>query len=426
MFCVSKRALLRVLAAGTLLILGVGQASAHVKWFGAFDVAAQPHSLDYLQLPDFRILVILSLLVMALGSLLEESPIGPRVMNAFDRATAWLRADTPALVRMVCAFFFVALWTKGGIILTPELKTSSELVSWLQFGIAIALMWRVTAPLAAVGIVGLFAFGAWQYGIFHLADYPIFLGIAAYIALTSLNRDFFGIRAVDILRWSAAITLMWASVEKWAYPDWSFPLIAARPSIAFGYEAGFFMRAAGVIEFTLAFALLWTPLVRRGAAIILMGMFVGACFEFGKLDVIGHAGIMAVLLALIADDARKPVTRRHLLLAPVGYAAALAGFIGLYYGMHAALFQAPQGGNTAAAAQPGAASQPAMPVMIVSPSNSSTALPVLPAAHREETAPSAVPPQARMEERPARFSFVSRVTQREPTASSSDESHTTR
>ena len=62
------------------------------------------------------------------------------------------------------------------------------------------------------------------------------------------------------------------------------------------------MRAAGVIEFTLAFALLWTPLVRRFAAIILTGMFISAVFEFGKVDAIGHSLIIVVLLAIAADN----------------------------------------------------------------------------------------------------------------------------
>lgn len=429
---VFEGALLRALAAGAVLVLGVSQAFAHVKWFSSFDVAAQPHSLNYLELSDFRVLVVLSLLIMALGCLLEESPAGPRVMSAFDRVTGWLRADAPRLIRTGCGFFFIALWTKGGIILTPELKTSVELIPWLQLAIAIALIWRVTSPLAALGIVVLFAFGVRQYGIFHLADYPIFLGIAAYIALTGLQRDFFGIRPIDILRWSAGITLMWASVEKWAYPEWSFPLIAERPSIAFGYEAGFFMRAAGVIEFTLAFALLWTPLVRRAAAVILAGMFIGACFEFGKLDVIGHAGIIIVLLVLIGDDMRRSVTRKHLLLAPVGYAAALAGFIGLYYGMHAVIFAAPHG-HSATVVEPAAPSQIVLPAMqpvapataVVQPAQGNAASAVPPAVQRDEAAPSA-PPLARIEERPRRFSYASRVNQREPTASSLDGSHTAR
>ncbi|MEA2984843.1 MAG: hypothetical protein QOD94_1097 [Alphaproteobacteria bacterium] len=330
-------ALLRISAAGAVL-LGANPASAHVKWFASFDVAGSPKTLDYLFLPDFISLTVLALLVFAAGSLLEESALGSPVMRALDRATAWLRVDADRLVRAVCAFFFVALWTLGGVIMTPELKTTAAWIPWLQFAMAIALIWRKTAPLAALGIVVLFAYAIWNYGVFHLADYPIFLGVAVYLALTGLQRDLFGIRPLDILRWTAGVTLMWASVEKWAYPQWSYPLFLEHPSLTLGYEDDFFMRAAGVIEFTLAFALLWTPLVRRCAAIVLTGMFIGACFEFGKLDVIGHAPIIIVLLVLAGDDARMEVRRKHLVLAPVGYAAALVVFLALYYGGHAALF----------------------------------------------------------------------------------------
>lgn len=335
---VVEKALLGSSVAILALIVNVSSVHAHVKWFSSFDVSSGPNGLDYLFLHDFRLLVVLSLLVMALGCLLEESPLGPRVMNALDRVTVWLRTDADVLVRTVCGFFFIALWTKGGIILTPELTTALPEISWLQLAIAIALVWRVTSPLAALGIVVLFGLAVREYGIFHLADYPVFLGIAAYLTLTGLQRDFFGIRPLDIVRWAAAITLMWASIEKWAYPHWSLPLIADHPSMTMGYDSGFFLRAAGVIEFTLAFALLWTPLVRRAAAIMLAAMFIAACFEFGKIDVIGHAGIIIVLLAIIGDDARKEVGRRHLVLAPVSYAVALAGFLAIYYGAHAALF----------------------------------------------------------------------------------------
>ena len=56
---------------------------------------------------------------------------------------------------------------------------------------------------------------------------------------------------------------MWASVEKWAYPEWSYPLFATHPDMAMGFDPAFFMRAAGVVEFAMSFALIWTPLVRR-------------------------------------------------------------------------------------------------------------------------------------------------------------------
>ncbi len=71
-----------------------------------------------------------------------------------------------------------------------------------------------------------------------------------------------------------------------------------------GYDPEFFMQAAGVIEFTLAFALIWTPLVRRIAAIMLAAAFIGAIAQFGKIDAIGHALIIVVLLAIAADNVR--------------------------------------------------------------------------------------------------------------------------
>jgi hypothetical protein len=36
-----------------------------------------------------------------------------------------------------------------------------------------------------------------EYGAFHLADYPIFLGIAVYLALVGLQKTLFGIKPLD-------------------------------------------------------------------------------------------------------------------------------------------------------------------------------------------------------------------------------------
>ncbi|MDW4793705.1 hypothetical protein NQ358_24145, partial [Escherichia coli] len=91
--------------------------------------------------------------------------------------------------------------------------------------------------------------------------------------------------------YAAAVTLMWASVEKWAYPEWSFPLLIEHAAMTLGFDNEFYMRAAGMVEFALAFALIWTPLIRRCAAAVLTGMFISACFEFGKIDTIGHSAI---------------------------------------------------------------------------------------------------------------------------------------
>ena len=325
----------------TLACSGVAvssQAMAHVKWFCAFDVAGQPRGLESVLCPDFEVLCGLSIAALTLGCAMEGTILGEALLRALDRVTGWVRANTEVLFRAVAGAFFVSLWAMGGILLTPELKPPHEAISWMQLAMAACLIWRRTMPLTGLGIVVLFGIAVHQYGVFHLADYPVFLGVAVYLVLTNLGRDLFGQRPLDIVRYAAAITLMWASIEKWAYPEWSFGLLIAHPSITMGYDNEFVMRAAGVVEFTLAFGLLWTPLVRRMAAIILAGAFVAAIFEFGKVDAIGHSLIIVALLALVADNAAAQVRVRHVALAPVAYAAALTLFLAAYYIGHAVLF----------------------------------------------------------------------------------------
>ena len=75
------------------------------------------------------------------------------------------------------------------------------------------------------------------------------------------------------------------------------------------------------------------------SAIVLASMFISATFEFGKLDMIGHAPIVVVLLAIIGDNARlEQRTRAFAIAAPLAYCIALAGFLSAYYFVHAALF----------------------------------------------------------------------------------------
>jgi hypothetical protein len=318
--------------------LCVGVASAHVKWFCAYNVAGQPDGLENVLCPDFEFLTGLSILGLMTGSVLEGTVVGAAMLHAIDRATVFIRDNIETIFRAGCAFFFIAIWGAGGILLTPELKTDSVIVGAIQLGIAAGMLSRQTMPLSALGIFTLFGIGVWEYGPFHLADYPIFLGIAAYLALVGGQTDFFGIRPIDVLRYAAGITLMWASIEKWAYPEWSYPLFIQHPEMTMGFTADFFMRAAGAVEFALAFALIWTPLVRRVAAIMLAAMFISAVFEFGKIDLIGHSLIVVALFGIIADNGGMAWRLRDSWLLPVTYAASLALFLSAYYFGHATLF----------------------------------------------------------------------------------------
>jgi hypothetical protein len=318
--------------------VAVGSASAHVKWFCAYNVAGQPDGLENVLCPDFEFFTGFSILALMAGSVLEGTPVGLAMLRALDRVTCLVRENIETIFRAGCAFFFIAVWAIGGILLTPELKTDSLIVGAIQLGIAAGMLSRRTMPLSALGIFALFGVGVWQYGAFHLADYPIFLGVAAYLALVGGQTDFFGWRPIDVLRFAAGITLMWASIEKWAYPEWSYPLFIQHPEMTLGFTPDFFMRAAGAVEFALAFALIWTPLVRRVAAVMLAAMFVSAVVEFGKIDLIGHSLIVVALFGIIADDGGKPARSRDSALLPLGYAVSLVVFLATYYTAHAALF----------------------------------------------------------------------------------------
>jgi hypothetical protein len=328
----------RIVLAFVCSAMLAGSASAHVKWFCAYDVAGQPDGLEQVLNTSFWWLFGVSALALSAGALIEITPVGVLMVQALNGVMRSVRDNIETIFRAACAFFFIAIWGFGGILLTPELKTDSNLIGAIQLGIAAGMLSRRTMPLSALGIVVLYAVAVWNYGIFHLADYPVFLGVAAYAALIGFQSNFFGMRPVDVLRWSAGITLMWASIEKWAYPEWSYPLLTLHPEMTLGYTKEFYMRSAGVVEFALAFALLWTPLVRRVAAVILAETFVAAVFEFGKVDLIGHTLIVVALFAILADDGGKPAPLQRVWLLPVGYASALAGFLALYYVGHAELF----------------------------------------------------------------------------------------
>jgi len=285
------------------------EAAAHVKWFAAYDVAEAPRSLWYVCSSAFWFLLGCSLLGIWTVCKLEQTTAGAALSRALDSVSTALRARTEDMLRAATAAFFIGIGAIGNIILTPELKTDVSAISWLQFAIAAGMFWRSTLVFSAMGIAALFFIGIEKYGVFHMMDYPIFLGAAAYLALSGLQRTLFGLRPLDVARWAAAVTLIWASVEKWAYPQWTFPLLDVHPRLTMGFDSSFYMTAAGISEFGLAFALLWTPLVRRLAALVLMGMFSSAIFEFGKIDAIGHLLIVAILLAVAVDD--EQIGRAH-------------------------------------------------------------------------------------------------------------------
>src|SRR5690349_22954398 len=93
--------------------LCVGAASAHVKWFCAYDVAGQPRGLENVLCPDFEVLFGLTLLALLAGALGETTHVGEAMLRSLDRVTSVMRDRTEIVFRAGTAFFFISIWALG-------------------------------------------------------------------------------------------------------------------------------------------------------------------------------------------------------------------------------------------------------------------------------------------------------------------------
>jgi hypothetical protein len=333
-------------ALALLLLLIASAASAHVKWFEDYEVSAEPVPIaTTLALPWFWLGVGLVLFFFVVTTLIERRPPGRAATRGLDWATRPLRENADAFMVAVLAAFFIALFAVGGTYLTPELKTGAGWVPWAQLAIALLVVPRRTRPLAALAIVLLWALTLRDYDLFHLLDYlALGLGLAGYLLLSGLPDGRWHDRRFAVLRWGIALALMWSSMEKFMYPQWFMPLLEEKPFLAFGIPFGPYTTMAGVAEFTLGFGLLWTPLVRRFSAAALFLLMFAAVYPFGRVDLIGHATILASLLVILADPIRDdalevtPRDRRATFFVPLGIAAALAVTMLSYAGMHRLIY----------------------------------------------------------------------------------------
>src|SRR5262247_1690994 len=308
-------------------------AAAHVKWFATCEPSDNPIPLRAVLTERFWLFAALFTLLFYLACKVEETTVGAFLTGFFDRTTRSLRDRADVLLRAAAAVSFALLWAHGTVVLTPELKGNAVWLSAIQALIAIYLAARPTLPAAAAGIIVLYGYGVATYGLFHMLDYPIYLGLAVYFALSVTDNP--GVHALrtSFLRWTVALSLLWPAMEKFLYPAWIAPIAIEHPELTLGFDLATVTTAAGVVEFGLAFALFWTPLIRRLGALALALLLFAATFDFGKIDAIGHLMIIAVLLAVVAEPGAANARCRPV-LALIASGIALLAAIFLYSGIH--------------------------------------------------------------------------------------------
>lgn len=326
------------------------EAQAHVKWFVDFNVTAPPTPVSEVIDKTFVWMFVVSVICCYLFFLADRYIYEEGYFAEFDRKLKMFDNAANYIMRAAAGVFFFSLflwWALGygeSFYITPELKTQAAFVPWMQLMMALCVISRRTTPLTGIGIFILWIIAAFEYTLFHLLDYMIFLGIAYYLTVSSAKSKSWLKSGFVVLFACTGLTLIWAAVEKFAYPDWTNPIFEQSPHVLMGMTPNFFMKLSGFMEFFITFILLGAvSVVGRLVSLGFMSIFVLAVFEFGALDAVGHLMIVAILWVLIV---RGPTDARNMLVLPdkslfteayfmtgLYYLAFVTIFI-LYYGIH--------------------------------------------------------------------------------------------
>ena len=338
-----------------LHVVGTGPAQAHVKWFAEYDVTKPPLPIGGVIDARFVYFFLASVVMIYAYFWVDRFVLRWRILEdelrrfTVDQPTAFL------ILRVAVFVFFTAVSVYGltgsAFYLTPELKTDARWVPWVQLGIGVWALDRRTAPLTGLGIATLFVAAVHDYGLFHLLDYLILIGLAYYFAASRMPGPRWMTSRYIALYASTGITLLWASIEKWGYASWTFPLLEKDPDLLMGLDPRTYMVLAGFVEFTLTFMLLSSAsLLSRAVALGFGSIFALAIFKFGMIDAVGHAPIIAILVVLVIYGPTKG--RNFLVLENKSlwteayfmsglYILAFVMIFTAYYGIHAHAYGAP-------------------------------------------------------------------------------------
>lgn len=335
------------LLAFTLLLVST-YSNAHVKWFVEFDVADAPRQIDQVLNPMFWGLLALASFTLLIVFSLDIVWTRRGRFDFIEKRFNWTPDIATHMMRIGTGVFFIVLWLMGDVILTPDLVTGAVFVGYIQFFTAFFTLFSPTLVLTAVGILVLYVFGAVEYGIYHMLDYAIFLGVAAFFAITGSGNEKLMRHRLSILVAFMLFSFLWSAIEKFGYPQWFDPFLDEHEFLTMGLPRDFFLMAAAFVEFTLVYVLLTGRNVVVLGAITLNAIIIAGALYFGKVDALGHFLVMVILIIVTIKGTEIvqviPYKEGRNALAQggyrvLGYWASLALFFGLYYGIHAAVYQ---------------------------------------------------------------------------------------
>ena len=318
---------------------------SHIKWFVEFDVSDTPKSLLYW----FNQRYIISLFILSIWGIVIACLIDSFWCRHYGKFSAisklFIHYDDVGLniVRIGMGLFFVILWIMGGVILTPDLVSESRFIPYLHLIIAASLLLKPTLSIAGVGILFLYGYAIYTYGLFHLLDYLTFVGIGLFLILSSVKQHPLSQYRFQLLYGLLVFSFLWSAIEKLAYPQWFYPFLAKYPFLTMGLDNDLFIACAAVVEFTLFFLLLMGSNGVVLVAFLSNLVIISGNIYFGKIDTIGHFPVNVILLVMLVKGALPIKTfffdhSCKSYLASIGvsirFVTSLFIIFLLYYGLH--------------------------------------------------------------------------------------------
>lgn len=292
-------------ALAALTTLASGPACAHVKWFVDYDVTKAPMPIGDVLTSTFISYLLVSAALVYLFFLVDRYLYRRALLAGVDERLRIFDGLSVRIMRISASIFFLSLWLwylsgAQGFYLTPELKTTMSAVPWVHLVLGLCALLSLTTPVTGVGIFVLYGLAVRDYGWYHLIDYLIFVGIGYFLVVTGIERGDWRKSGFVVLFASTGLTLIWEAVEKFGYPQWTYPLLEKNPHMLMGMSAYAYMVLAGFVEFNMAFLVLGAvSAAGRLAALGLQAVFMLALFRFGLIDAAGHLMIIATLFVLV-------------------------------------------------------------------------------------------------------------------------------
>lgn len=312
-------------------------ALAHVKWFSDFSFSDQPLSIDQAVDTTFILLALLSMAVISSMVYLDR-----RLAKAiwYNRINDWLKSQSEhslTVLRVAAGAVLLLSW-QADAMLVPELSISTAWIGWLQFVLAFLLLFRKTVPLAGAGMIALYGIGLYQFGMFHMLDYPMYAGAGYYFLVNDSRNERIAATGLPALYFTVGFSLCWVALEKIIYPQWGLYVLQQNPQLAMGFDLDFFLIGAAFVEFTLGYLLI-ICLLQRPLSLVITLVFFTTTMVFGKLEIIGHTLIHGALIVFLFEGPgsgyKAPITfhknlKLRTIFAAVNFGLLLAILLSVY------------------------------------------------------------------------------------------------